>query len=250
MRLVLVDLDGTMYDRGAAVPGAAEAIEALRGRGDVVRFFTNTDSQSAEGLLARARARGVPAGPGDLFSPVTAAQRHLGATAGARVLLLGNDAVRGDLAAHCVLTDRDSTHVVVGDCHRDLTFELLDAAFRAVRGGAELIALQRGRYTRNADGDHLDTGAIVAAIEYAAEVEARLLGKPSPDFLRLAAGDMGDRDEIWVVGDDRATDIAMAVAAGARSVQVRTGKYADQRSRTDLPTPADVIDSVAELATL
>jgi len=53
VRLMLLDLDGTMYDRGAPVPGAAEAVAALRGRGDVVRFFTNTDSQSAEGLLAR-----------------------------------------------------------------------------------------------------------------------------------------------------------------------------------------------------
>ncbi|GAA2574489.1 TIGR01458 family HAD-type hydrolase [Winogradskya consettensis] len=245
MRLVLLDLDGTMYDREAPVAGAAEAVEALRAGGFAVRFFTNTDSQSAASMLARARARGVPAAPGDVFTPVTAAQRYLGESA--RVLLLANAAVRGDLAASCTLTSADVTHVIIGDCHEILTFDLLDAAFRAVRAGAELIALQRGRYTRNADGDHLDTGAVVAAVEYAAEVEARLLGKPSVDFLRLAAGDATD---VWVVGDDRSTDIAMANAGGARSVQVRTGKYADQRGRDDLPVPAYVIDSVVDLPAL
>ncbi len=244
MRLVLLDLDGTMYDRGAPVPGAAAAVQTLRRRGIQVRFFTNTDSQSAESLLARARSRGVPAGPGDLFTPVTAAQRHLDGVPGARVLLLGNAAVRGELAEHCTLTDEAPTHVIIGDCHEELTYERLDAAFRAVRGGAELVALQRGRYSRNADGDHLDTGALVAAVEYAAEVEAGLLGKPSVDFLRLAAGDATD---VWVAGDDRSTDIAMALAGGACAVQVRTGKYADQRSRTDLALASYEMNSVADL---
>jgi ribonucleotide monophosphatase NagD (HAD superfamily) len=99
------------------------------------------------------------------------------------------EAVRGDLAASCALTSADVTHVIIGDCHEILTFDLLDAAFRAVRAGAELIAPQHGRYTRNADGDHLDTGAVVAAVEYAAEVEARLLGKPGVAIDQAQRGD-------------------------------------------------------------
>ncbi|MEV4642816.1 HAD hydrolase-like protein [Actinoplanes sp. NPDC049548] len=247
MALVLVDLDGTMYDRGVAVPGAAPAVLSLRRSGHVVRYFTNTDSQSEASMLTRVRERGVPAGPGDVFTPVLAARRVLAAAAEPRALLLANDRVRGDLAPYCATDGDRITHVVIGDCHEELTYGLLDAAFRAVRAGAELIALQLGRYSRGVDGDHLDTGAIVAAVEYAAETRARLLGKPSVEFLRLAAG---DADEVWVVGDDRTTDIAMANEAGARSVQVRTGKYADQRDRGDLPRAAHVIASVAELPEL
>jgi ribonucleotide monophosphatase NagD (HAD superfamily) len=138
------------------------------------------------------------------------------------------------------------THVVVGDCADRLGYPMLDAAFRAVRGGAELLALQRGRYYRGSDGDHLDTGAVVAAIEYAAETTARLLGKPSPDFVRLAANPV-DMADVIVVGDDRGTDVAMARATGARSVQVRTGKYEDQRERDDLPVADRVINSIADL---
>ncbi len=77
-----------------------------------------------------------------------------------------------------------------------------------------------------------------------------MLGKPALDFLDLAAASAGatlGKDEIWVVGDDRATDIRMGNQVGALTVQVRTGKYADQADRTDLPVPRHVIGSVADL---
>nr|BFE75642.1 hypothetical protein GCM10020092_089430 [Actinoplanes digitatis] len=53
-----------------------------------------------------------------------------------------------------------------------------------------------------------------------------------------------------MVGDDRTTDIEMANAADAISVQVRTGKYADQRDNDALARAAHVIDSVADLPEL
>ena len=41
-RGVLLDLDGTVYESGAAIPGAREAIDAIRLAGLPVRFATNT----------------------------------------------------------------------------------------------------------------------------------------------------------------------------------------------------------------
>ncbi|WP_264653417.1 HAD hydrolase-like protein [Actinoplanes cyaneus] len=56
--------------------------------------------------------------------------------------------------------------------------------------------------------------------------------------------------DLWVVGDDRTTDILMACEADVTSGQVRTGKYADQCNCDDLPAPTHVIDSVADLPAL
>jgi HAD superfamily hydrolase (TIGR01458 family) len=247
-RLVLLDLDGTLHEHGAAVPGAARAVVELRRAGHTVRVFTNTDSRSESDLVDRIRRSGIPVAAGEVFTPVVAAKRLL--PPDARLLVLADRAVRDDLAAHArtAATPADATHVVIGDCRQTLNYPSLDAAFRAVRAGAELLALQRGPYFRAADGDHLDTGAIVAAIEFATGKPARVLGKPSPDFLRLAAHDAPG--EVWVVGDDRTTDIRMAHEAGATAVQVRTGKYTDQLHLGDLPQPAHVIDSVADLPSL
>lgn len=243
-RLILLDLDGTLHERGEAVLGAARAVVELRRAGHTVRVFTNTDSQAEATLVDRIRRSGIPVALGEVFTPVVAAKRLL--PPGARVLALADRAVRDDLSGHA--RPGEATHVVIGDCREALSYETLDAAFQAVRAGAELLALQRGPYFRAPDADHLDTGAIVAAIEFATGVQARVLGKPSQDFLRLAAHDApGD---LWVVGDDRTTDILMANEAGATSVQVRTGKHADQQSATHLPQPTHVIDSIADLPAL
>jgi ribonucleotide monophosphatase NagD (HAD superfamily) len=80
-----------------------------------------------------------------------------------------------------------------------------------------------------------------------------VLGKPAQEFLRQAVASAGGTftaADTWVLGDDRSTDIAMAVAGGLRSAQPRTGKYRDQADRQDLPTPEHVVDSVAALPDL
>ncbi|KQT01890.1 HAD-IA family hydrolase [Cellulomonas sp. Leaf395] len=158
--------------------------------------------------------------------------------------------MRSSLAANLpsVVIEPPYTHVVVGDCREVLDYALLDTAFRAVRSGATLVALQRGKYFKRPDGDHVDTGAVIAAIEYAADVTARVVGKPSVDYFQAAASSLGvDLAACVVIGDDATTDIAGGRAAGAVTVQVRTGKFADQ-SRAGAGEQADVtLDSVADL---
>ena len=138
------------------------------------------------------------------------------------------------------------THVLVCDPSFGACYDDLDAAFRAVVGGAELVASQLNRSARRDDGEHLDTGGFVRLLEYAAGVRARVLGKPSPEFFRLALDAAGVAAErALVVGDDLDADVGGAQAAGLRAVLVRTGKGAG-------PVPPDggpdaVLDSLAGL---
>jgi ribonucleotide monophosphatase NagD (HAD superfamily) len=151
-----------------------------------------------------------------------------------------------------VAGDADSavvTHVVVGDVRSTLSYELLDAAFRALRAGAELVAMQKGRFYLDDAGPHIDTGAIVAALEFAAGVPATIVGKPSVAFLDLAARPFPP-EQICVVGDDVLSDVRMGRDAGARTVLVRTGKYSLQRDVPDAPVPDHEIDSLAALPSL
>jgi hypothetical protein len=48
------------------------------------------------------------------------------------------------------------THVLVADPSYGATYQDLDAAFRALRAGAELVATQVNRIARRDDGEHLD----------------------------------------------------------------------------------------------
>jgi HAD superfamily hydrolase (TIGR01458 family) len=249
VRALLLDLDGTLYASGRAIAGAAQAVQRLRTAGLVLRFLTNTDSKDAREIADAVGALGIAVAPEELFTPLEAARALVSAHPGARALPL----LSPRLAVHLTgpVESGPFSHVVVGDVREVLDYPLLDTAFRALRSGAQLIALQRGRYFKRDDGDHIDTGAVVAALEYSSGVEARVVGKPSVDFFAAAATSAGVRlADCMVVGDDATTDVAGGSAAGARTVQVRTGKYADQ-VREGLLAEADVIvDSVAQLPDL
>lgn len=243
---VLFDLEGTLFAAGRIIEGAPEALAEVRRRGLGVRFLTNIESRPPEQIAVELSCLGLEITEADLFTPITAAHAVISDRPGARVLpLLGPDLAS---SLDGVVREGPYTQVLVGDVRDVLDYQLLDKAFRAVRAGAELLALQVGPYFKREDGDHLDTGAIVAALEFATGVRARVLGKPSLDFFTLAAADLGiDLTECVVVGDDSTTDILGGATAGARTVQVRTGKFVDQAAHGDL-YPADVtIDSVAGL---
>ncbi|MFJ7626093.1 HAD hydrolase-like protein [Streptomyces sp. NPDC097595] len=245
VRAVLLDLEGTLYARGAVIDGAVEALAALRELGVGLRFLTNTDSKPSERIRKELAEYGIAVDADELFTPVVAAARLLTA-AGARTYPLVSRELGTVLPT--LAAEPPYSHVLIGDCRDTLDYAALDGAFRAVRSGARLIALQTGRYFKRADGDHLDTGAVVAAVAYASGAEATVLGKPSADFFALAAGSLDlSAESCVVVGDDATTDIAGGRAAGFRTVQVRTGKYEDQRAEGLTGQASAELDSVADL---
>jgi HAD superfamily hydrolase (TIGR01458 family) len=253
MPVLLIDLDGTVYTRGGAIEGAAAALDELRADGHVLRFLTNTDSKSTPQMLNTIAGKGLSVGVAELFTSVTAVEELLGGVRDPVLMTVTNDAVAGQLRARFPGHGPVPTHVVVGDVSDRLSYDLMDDAFRALRAGASLIALQKGRFYLSGDVAHLDTGAFVTALEYGAGVEALVVGKPSTSFLDLAVASTGAKpaaDEVWVIGDDITTDVRMGHDAGVRTVLVRTGKYAYQRELTGVAAPGHVVNSIADLPAL
>jgi len=124
----------------------------------------------------------------------------------------------------------------------------LNDAFRVLVGGADLIAMHRGKYWQVADGLALDIGAFVAGLEYATGKTATLVGKPAPAMFRSALADMGlEPADVVMVGDDVYADVGGAQGAGIRGVLVETGKYREELVSRSGVTPDAVIASIAEL---
>ncbi|SHE23828.1 HAD-IIA family hydrolase [Actinomyces glycerinitolerans] len=252
---VLLDLEGTLYTREGLLEGARAVVQKLRADGHTLRFLTNTDSKDTAELHTALLALGLDVRIDELFTPVVAAAVALGGDPTARVLVLGNEAITTELTNRIKVVGphENPTHVVVGDVRAHLTYTLLDDAFAALRRGAHLIALQKGQYFLSDGSAHLDTGALVAALEYAASLTAQVVGKPSTDFVNLALRSTpapANPRRTWIVGDDASTDIAMGIKAGLRTVQVQTGKYTLQTTDTSLPVADDVVESVKALPAL
>jgi HAD superfamily hydrolase (TIGR01450 family) len=126
--------------------------------------------------------------------------------------------------------------VVIGDAPESVTHANLNAAFRLIRAGAELIGMHRNRWWLTPDGPTVDSGALVAGLEYSTGVKARIVGKPTRAFFVEAAealsADLTARDgrrpkraELAMVGDDIRTDVMAAQRIGLRGIFVLSGKH-------------------------
>lgn len=246
---VLLDIQGTLLSAADATPiaGAASAVDRLRALGLKVRFITNIDSVPVEAIVQRLHAAGISADECEIFSPVSAAVRFLSRCERARCHLLVPPAIESAFEQFRANGD-GADWVVVGDCREGFTYTKLNEAFRLLEHGAGLLALQKGRWFESAEGPSLDTGAFVAALEYASLRQARVMGKPSTELMRIALEDVGgDPFSAVMVGDDVASDIPGAHAAGTRSVLVRTGKFSLSALERSEQKPDLLLDSVADL---
>jgi 4-nitrophenyl phosphatase len=142
--------------------------------------------------------------------------------------------------------------VVVG-LDPQLTYLRLAAAADCIRAGALFIATNRDPLYPTERGLQPGAGSIVAALEVATGSAPTVIGKPAPLLLQTAAKVAGGeaRDAV-MIGDSLVTDVAAALAVGARSVLMLTGvTTADQvQALAPAERPAALASDAAELATV
>jgi HAD superfamily hydrolase (TIGR01450 family) len=252
---LLLDLDGVVVFRGEQVPGAGEALARLDAAGIAYAAATNISLLGRASISRDLAACGISIPPERIVSASSAAagycRRHFGSeplyvmgapdamTEFAGLTLLGHDeaAAPGAKAAA----------VVVGDAAEDFVPRNLQSAFTLIREGARFLAMHRNRWWFTAEGAQMDSGAYVAALEFATRRRAFLTGKPARPFYDAglailrgrsgSGGAPGSADsgresallpgDVAMVGDDPWNDLAGAARMGLRTAFVRSGKYGE-----------------------
>ena len=249
VRALLLDLDGVIVLKGELIPGAGEALAEVQAWAVPYRIVTNTSVVSRASLSRWSERLGSPVPPERIASALsTSAAYTRRRWPDGRLFVLASTDALTEFEGQRLLTaeeadapDATASAVVIGDAPEAVTFDNLNRAFRLVRAGAELIGMHRNPWWLTPAGPTIDSGAIVAGLEFSTERRARILGKPSPDFLRecvaVLAAEVRERDpgsgggrrlfrrEIAMVGDDVATDVLAAQRVGLRGVLVLTGKH-------------------------
>lgn len=245
---VLLDLEGVLYEGDRPVEGAIAAVQRLRAMGLGLRYVTNTTTRPRAGVARRLDKLGLSIDPEALFTPLAAARQLLFAREVRRIRLAAPAEIAEDFAGLELCAAGPVEAVVVGDLYKDFDWDLLNELFGLLREGASLVALHKNRYCRREGSIGLDVGPFVAALEYAADTEATVVGKPSKEFFRLALEDLGvAAGKAVMVGDDIDADIGGAHAAGLKAVQVRTGKFTEADLTHPTVRPDARIDSLSSL---
>ncbi|MBI2710182.1 MAG: HAD-IIA family hydrolase [Actinobacteria bacterium] len=242
----VLDLDGVVWLADEPIAGSAQAVEALRGRGERVVFVTNNSAATVAEQEAKLAAHGIPAA-GDVVSSAAVTAGLL--QPGERVLVAGGAGlVEAVHARGCEVVagdgrDPGGVDAVVVGLHRDFDYARLERASAAVRAGARLLASNDDATYPTPRGPVPGAGSILAAVERASGARAVVAGKPyapMAEHLRARLGPDGT-----VVGDRPDTDGALARRMGWRFALVLSGVTADA-SRAD-PAPDVVAGDLSSL---
>jgi HAD superfamily hydrolase (TIGR01458 family) len=250
MAAILLDVDGVLHVSGAPIAGAAAAVRRLRADGHRIRFVSNTTTRSRAQIGDQLRLMGIEVEDDELQTTGGVAARVL---KGKRVLALTMPGLLDDLEG-LQLVGMNVDAVLLGgadegeETGRVFSYLNLNRAFHELEAGADLYCLHKNRWWQTAEGARLDAGAFVAGLEYAAEIEATVLGKPSNAYFAAALEALdAEAGLTWMVGDDLETDIVGAHKHGMKTLLVRTGKFRPDDVERSSVQPDGIVSSIAQL---
>ena len=208
--LWLIDMDGVLWLSGRPIEGSADAVGRLRRGGNRLLFLTNNSSARVEETVEKMKELGIEAEADDVVTSAQAAASLV--EADTRVLVCGGPGVEEAVRARGAEPVRDgAADAVIVGWHRDFDFDRLDAAYRAVAGGARLIGTNDDPTYPTPDGAVPGGGAILAAVATASGETPVVAGKPHQPMASLVAARVGGEvGEGVMVGDRPSTDGLMA----------------------------------------
>ena len=166
----LFDIDGTLLRPGSTIPGAVEALLALKANGKAIRAVTNNSRMAHHAVAERFRRDGLPLEDDEVFSALRATARFIAhERPGASVFPFGADGLIYELEeAGLTITDQANAEYVVAGYYPEINLESMKQAMRAILNGARFVAVNTDRRYVGEDGPIPGAGAFVAAIERAA----------------------------------------------------------------------------------
>jgi 4-nitrophenyl phosphatase len=181
-------------------------------------------------------------------SVATAAHLRETLPSGARVLVIGEPALRRAIvsAGFTLTTERPSA--VVAGLDRRITYRKLALATQALLRGSAFIATNPDPLLPTARGFAPGAGAMLAALRYSSGRTPTVIGKPRPFMLREALRRLGaTAARSAMVGDQLSTDIVAGRAAGTFTIYVRSGISESGRSADRSPRPDLTVKDLPEL---
>ncbi|MGH8894483.1 MAG: HAD-IIA family hydrolase [Actinomycetes bacterium] len=224
---VLLDLDGVLYVGPNAVPGAPDAVAAVRAAGVGAAFVTNNAARTPQTVAAHLTDLGILARPEDVVTSAQAVAALVAAAvpAGSPVLVVGGEGLAVALSEEglrAVSSAADRPRAVVQGFSPDVGWRQLAEATYAVRAGVPWYASNLDSTLPTAAGVAPGNGALVGVVAAATGRMPVVAGKPATPLHDEAVRRTHSLAPL-VVGDRLDTDIQGAFNAGVPSLLVLTG---------------------------
>lgn len=249
IRVVFLDLDGTIYLGDNLIDGSLEFLNRCEKKGIQRFFLSNNSSKSVAEYLAKLHGLGIPAEANDVLLSTHDLLSWLGNEEVTETFLVGTEGMRSMLEAVGISTRSNEPQYVVLGYDTQIDYEKLATASIHLHNKVPLVASHPDMVCPSPDGELPDVGAYLALFKATTGVEpTHICGKPNAGMILHKIEELDlQPSQCAMVGDRLYTDMEMAERAGAVGVLVLSGEATLDDLETALQTPAVVVNSVAEL---
>jgi 4-nitrophenyl phosphatase len=251
-KLVIFDLDGTLYLDGVPFPGVKELIASIREHGIHVAFLTNNSSKSTASYFKKLVGMGLAGHKREVITSTQAAISHiLKIHQNVPFHVLGTDDVIGEIEDAGVRVIRDDTVTPGGvllTYDTALTYEKICQTTALIRKAPVYLATHPDMVCPTQNGPVPDVGTFIAMFEAATGRRPHVLGKPEADMLLVACDRFGvSGKDALMVGDRLYTDIRAGINAGIETALVLTGETTEAMLEQSPLKPEHVLSSVLDI---
>ena len=257
-KLVIFDMDGTIYLGKDLINGSLECFEELNKNNVEYVFFTNNSSHDLDFYYDKIKNFGIKCDRSkNFYSSTEVAISYLKEKGLKRLFVVGNKSLKDKLSKDFEIvknySENEKIDGVLAGFSTELVYqELRDACLFLETRDVPFIATNGDYRCPIENGLYIpDCGGMIEWIRLATGKKARVMGKPDPEVIYTLAKMFNVKlDEIVVVGDRIYTDILVGVNAGVTSVMVLSGETKMDDLKNYSYRPTYIIDSIKELPKL
>ena len=257
-KLVIFDMDGTVYLGKDLFDGALETFQYLKDNHIDFVFFTNNSSHDLEFYHQKMTSFGLDCDlKKNFYSSTEVTISHLLNLGVKDIYVIGNKCLKDKLEKHFHLVkdfiQGKKIDAVVAGFSTELDYqELRDGCLYLQTNDCLFIATNGDYRCPIEDGLYIpDCGGMCEWIYRCTGKKATVMGKPNPQIIYYLAKEFNvSLDEVLAVGDRLYTDIQVAVNAKVDSVAVLSGESSLEDINNYPDKPTYILDSIKELPDL
>ena len=256
-KLVLLDMDGTIYLGDHLFEGVKETFEYFKASDIQFVFLTNNSSHDLEFYEAKIKRMGIECNTDNFYSSIEVSIEELKAKNAKRIFVLGNKCLKDKLKNHFeIIANYDKNEkidAVVCGFNTELVYEdLKNACLYLETTDCDFYATNGDYRCPIEDGLYIpDCGGMIEWMRLCTNKKATVLGKPSPTIVyQLLEKFNVSKEETICVGDRLYTDILVGINAKIDSVCVLTGESTLEDINNYEYKPTYILDSIKDLPEL
>ena len=254
-KLIIFDMDGTIYLGKDLLPGVKSTFEYLYKNNIDYVFFTNNSSHDLEFYYDKISNFGIRCDlMHNFYSSTEVTIAYLHKRGVKKIYVVGNECLKKKLEVHFKLVDKydvkTKIDAVVCGFSTELVYqELKDACLFLQTQDIEFVATNGDYRCPIEDGLYIpDCGGMCEWIRLCTGKKATVLGKPNPEIIDYLADQFRvKKDQVLVVGDRLYTDILVGINAKVDTLCVLSGESSIEDVEKYEHKPSYVLDSIKDL---